>query len=179
MMDLISWLQIILRQADFRVRLLKLGSDSIVCFEDSSLIGFACEFVSVDDLLARWEFVEDEVVRAFASEFRKAREKAWNVYTVFISSASATSHEKRKVRWVEENLRRTRKIAAVDLRSREELVRALLPVLPLQHRVSVQLEDLSERLRVRISSIAPEAGRTVFDSAVSPEEVARLLGEAG
>ncbi len=112
----------------------------------------------------------------FAAGFRTAGEKAWNVYCVFLCGSAADSVQNRQVRWIEENLERTRKIAACGLASREDLLRALLPVLPLQYQPVLRAEDVTERLQTRIRTIVPRASHVVLDQAVSPAEVVRLLG---
>lgn len=70
----------------------------------------------------------------------------------------------------------TRKIAACDLVAQEEIVEALLPILPIQYSPRLESEDLTERLKKRIATIAPAAVDVVLDEAVSPSEVVRLLG---
>ena len=82
-----------------------------------------------------------------------------------------------RLRWIEEDLERTRKIAACGIASREELVRVLLPVLPLQYQPELRAEDVTERLRRRIAAIAPNVVEVALDEAVSPVEVVRILGD--
>lgn len=85
--------------------------------------------------------------------------------------------QSREVRWIEEDLEKTRKIAACGVASREELLRALLPVLPLQYQPVLRPENVTERLESRIRNIAPTAFDFVLDQSVHPAEVVKLLGE--
>lgn len=176
MIDVLSTLQVVLREASFTTRLTSIDRSRIVSFEDDTLIGFGCIFDDPGALLERWKSTELSLLRRYAAGFRTAGEKAWNVYCVFLCGSDADPIQNRQVRWIEEDLERTRKIAACGLASREDLLRALLPVLPLRYQPVLRAENVTERLQTRIHTIAPRASRIVLDQAVSPAEVARLLG---
>ena len=64
-----------------------------------------------------------------------------------------------------------------DIASREDLVRVLLPVLPVQYQPALQHEDLTARLQKRIADIAPQAAHSILDLEVPVSEAVRLLGE--
>lgn len=177
MIDLLSTSQNLLKDAGFSVRLLSIGRSPVLCFEDSALIGFCCSFDTADDMLNRWKLFETEILTRFAPSFRAAGDKAWNVYCAFLCGSTATPEQKRKVSWIEEGLERTRKIAACGISSREELTRALLPVLPIQYQPVLLDADVTERLKKRIEDISPQVVHIALDPAVSAEEVVRLLGE--
>ena len=120
--------------------------------------------------------MEQLILKSYAPRLYNAGEKAWNVYFLFLCSSVADSVQSLEVSWIEEDLDRTRKVAACGLSSREELKRALLPVLPLQFQPMLQPEDVTERLQKRIHTIAPKASLVVLDETVSVVEVVRLLG---
>ncbi len=176
MIDVLSTMQVVLREAGFTTRLTSIDRSPIVSFEDDTLIGFGCVFEDPGALLARWRTTEMSLLTRFAAGFRTAGEKAWNVYCVFLCGSAADSIQDRQVRWIEEDLERTRKVAACGVASREDLLRALLPVLPLQYQPVLRAEDVTERLQTRIRTIVPRASHVVLDQAVSPAEVVRLLG---
>ena len=177
MIDLLSTSQILLRDAGFTVRLSSVGSRSIACFEDNALLGFCSAFEQADELIRGWKTFESEILNRFAADIRSAGEKAWNVYCVFLCGGSADTVQRRAVSWIEEDLERTRKVAACDIASREDLVRVLLPVLPIQYQPALQHEDLTARLQKRITDIAPQAAHAVLDVDVPVAEAVRLLGE--
>jgi hypothetical protein len=177
MIDLLSTMQVVLREAGFNTHLTSVDRSPIVRFEDETLMGFGCIFRDPDDLLSRWKSMEMSLLKLYASSFRAAGEKAWNVYCLFLSGSEGDSVQSRQVRWIEENLDRTRKIAACGLASREHLIRALLPILPLQSQPVLEAEDTIERLQRRISAIAPKASDVALDESMSAVEVVRLLGE--
>jgi hypothetical protein len=177
MIDLLSTAQILLRDADFTTRLDSLDQKNLVCFEDDTLVGFCYEFKDPQSLLAEWKARESSILTRFASSFRSAGDKAWNVYCAFLCESPADPVQTREVHWIEENLERTRKIAACGIGTRDELVRVLLPLLPIQYQPKLRAEDVTERLERRIVAIAPKAAHVALDETVSPVEVIRLLGD--
>ncbi len=176
MIDVLSTLQGVLREAGFTTRLVSLDRFSVVCFEDGALMGFGVVLSNPGELLAEWRAAEMSLLTRYAQALRAAGDKAWNVYCVFLCGASADPEQIRQVQGIEEDLERTRKIAACGLATREDLVRALLPVLPLQYQPALRAEDVTERLQRRIRTIAPRASDVALDEAVPAAEVVRLLG---
>ena len=83
--------------------------------------------------------------------------------------------EERQVRWIQEDLERTRKLAACGVVGRDALARALLPLLPLQYQPVLKEYAVTERLRRRIAAIAPDAAGLILDATVPPEDVVTLL----
>lgn len=178
MTELKSPLQALLQDAGYQTWLVSLGGREIIVLEDDAVMGFSCVFESVTTLLNEWRKLETDFLSRHAPALKKGGEKTWNVYSVFLCSESATASQLREVRWIEEDLERTRKVTGCALASRGDLVTALLPLLPLQYQPRLDSEDfdLTQRLRKRISSIAPAATEAVLDREVSPPEVVRLLG---
>lgn len=177
MIDLLSSTQILLRDAGFTTHLTSVDNFPSVSFEDDALVGFGSAFSSPTDLLARWKLIETAILTRYSQSLRTAGEKAWNVYVVLLCSEVADPIVNRQVCWIEEDLERTRKIAACGLASREDLVRALLPLLPLQYQPALQVESVTDRLQRRIGFIAPAASAIALDDSVPASEVVSLLGE--
>lgn len=177
MIDLLSSSQVLLKDAGYSVRLSSVYRSSIVCFEDSAVIGFCNVFETSNELIKRWKDYENEILVRFSPSFRAAGDKAWNVYCIFLCEAVPTKTEKREIGWIEESLERTRKVAACGVSSREELVRVLLPVMPIQNQPVLTDSDLTERLKRRIGDIAPKAQHVALDVDVPAAEIVRLLGE--
>jgi hypothetical protein len=61
----------------------------------------------------------------------------------------ATDVQAREIKWIEENLERTRKIAGSGIADKERLIKVLLPLLPLQFQPVLDSEefDVDQRLR--------------------------------
>lgn len=178
MIDIPSSAQLLLREAGFSTRLRNVEGSQTICFEDEALIGFCSVFETVGKLLTGWKSRELSTLRRFAPSLQGAGDKAWNVYFALLSADVPEAETLRQVRWIEEDLERTRKIAACGVASREDIVRAFLPVLPLQYQPQLQIEDATERLKKRIASIAPKVADAALDPDMAPEEVIRLIGEA-
>jgi hypothetical protein len=178
MTDLKSPLQGLLQDSGYHTWLAIVDGLEVVGFEDDAVMGFACVFESVEALLKEWRSIESKILRKHAPALQRAGEKTWNVYSVFVTSGPATPSQLREVRWVEENLEKTRKITGCQLSSREDLVNTLLPLLPLQHQPQLDSEDfdLRQRLRKRIVGIAPNLSDAALDENMSPSEIVRLLG---
>lgn len=177
MIDLLSISQGILRENSLTTRLLRLGTATIISFEDDALLGFIHLFETPAEMIENWAETEHSFLRAQATRFRAAGEKAWNVYSIFLCEMDGNSHEKRQIHWIEENLERTRKLASCGINTRADLLGALLPILTLQQRPKLDSDKFEDRLRRRVSQIAPGATDAVLEKAVNPTEVVRLLKE--
>jgi hypothetical protein len=178
MTDLRSAVQIVLQGAGYQTWLASVEGLVAVVFEDEAVMGFAIMFDDVLSLFKRWHDVETMLLQRHAPSLQRAGEKTWNIYSVFLCSGNADDVQRREIRLLEEDLERTRKIAACGLATRDDVVTALLPLLPLQYQPLLDTEDLdvTQRLRKRIASIAPAAAHVALDPAVRPLEVVRLLG---
>jgi hypothetical protein len=177
MIDVLSTTQLVLRDAGYTTKIATSERREVLYFEDATLMGFGCVFDSQATLLTQWRGIEMSLLARNASSLRAAGDKAWNVYLLLLTASRTDTVEDRQVRWIEENLERTRKLAASGLGTREDVSRALLPILPIQQQPSLQQGDFTERLQRRVRSIAPRAAEIAFNDSVSPGEVVRLLGE--
>ncbi len=177
MIDLLASMQITLREAGFSLSLGEFERSTILHFEDESLMGFGCVFGDPADLLERWYRMEHSLLLRYAQRLRTAGEKAWNVYMVLLCGSTATDQQFRRLSWIEEDLERTRKIAACGIGTREDLILALLPLLPIQHLPVLRPEDVTERVKRRIATIAPKAANVALDRSVPASDVVRLIGE--
>jgi len=178
MTDLKPTLQALLQDAGYQTWFVAIDQYEVVAFEDDSAMGFVCIFERGEALLKEWQGLETKFLMSFAPALKRAGEKTWNVYSVFLCAENASEDEARAIRWIEENLERTRKITGIVPNGRSDLVTALLPLLPIQYQPRLDSEDfdLTERLRRRIASIAPPAEHAALDTGIAAIEVVRLLG---
>jgi hypothetical protein len=178
MTDLKPTLQALLQDAGYQTWLVALDKYEAVAFEDDATMGFATIFDSGTELLKEWQNLETKFLISFSPALKKAGEKTWNVYSVFLSATSAVEDEARAIRWIEEDLERTRKVTGLVPNGRGDMVTALLPLLPIQYqpRLATDDFDLTQRLKRRIGSIAPAAEQAALDQGVTATEVVRLLG---
>lgn len=176
MIDLLSTAQVILKDAGYTVRLSAIQSRTLICFEDTAVLGFCSIFVSPEELIKKWTSYENEIISRFAANFRAAGDKAWNVYSIFLTDAVATDVDRRMIGKIEENLERTRKLAASGISSREELMGVLLPLLSVQFQPKLPDGDITARLKRRIGEIAPNVRDIALDNTVPIVDVVSLLG---
>jgi len=176
MTDLLSTLQLVLKDGGYQCWLMPVERRAGVAFEDDTLIGFGYVFDDAQSLIERWHTQEAATLNRFASRFREADEKAWNIYSVFLCSAAADDEQARFIQQIEENLDRTRKVAACGVRTIEEVVTAMLPIMPLQYRPTLEQEDYADRLRRRIANFAPDAAEAALNADVPAADVIALLG---
>lgn len=176
MIDLLSTTQVLLKDAGYTVRLSTIQRETLICFEDTAVMGFCSTFVSPEELIKKWMAYENEIISRFSANFRAAGEKAWNVYSIFLTDAVATDVDRREIGKIEENLERTRKLAASGISSREELIGVLLPLLSIQFQPKLPDGDITARLKRRIGEIAPGVRDITLDNAVPVADVLSLLG---
>jgi hypothetical protein len=177
MTDINSLVQVVLREAGYQTWLISADSIGAVAFEDDAVMGFACTFDDAATMLKRWRELETTFLTRHASILQKAGEKSWNIYSVFFCPNRPSDAELRAIRLFEENLERTRKIATCGVTTRDDVVKGLLPLLPIQYQPLLESEDLdlTQRLKKRIASIAPAAVSVALDNSVPPAEIGRLL----
>lgn len=177
MIDILSTARAVLGENGYTTRLDRVADASVISFEDDSLMGRVFEFPEANSLVSLWESTESDFLRTNGNRFRLAGEKAWNVYCVFLTGADADEATTRTIRRIEENLDRTRKLAACAVSTKERLIDALLPVLAVQQKPALENESFEERLRRRLArTISPLAERAADEDA-DPTEIVKILRE--
>lgn len=148
-MNLFDEAQIILEKTGYHLEVRE-DPSHIFFFEDSSLFGFLAVYQTIDKLLANWHQLHDSFLQTHARQLREYPSKAWNAYSIFVTSEPCPTDKSSQLLSIEEDFRGTRKIAHAGIVTRRDLVRVLFPLLPIQHAVSLTAEDpvakLSDRL---------------------------------
>jgi hypothetical protein len=175
--DLSSNIHIVLQNVGYETWDATVDELPTIVFEDDAVMGFVCVFDSPRALRTLWRPTETALLARYAARLRGAGEKAWNVYCVFLTATRPSDDERREIRWIEEDLERTRKVTAAGLLTREDVTNALLPLLPIVSKPVLAHEDPAHRLRRRIFAIAPGVEEAVLDSAVPAPDVLRRLGD--
>jgi hypothetical protein len=151
-------------------------STDLFYFEDSSLLGIVWHAPSVPALLDGWRSRQDSFLNERDRSLRRANEKSWNVYCVALTEDEPTPENLLRLAQIEDDFSGTRKIARAGVRAPSQLTRALLPLLPIQNRLSLSGTDSIERLQARLSSIDEQLARTLLMPAKA-ETVAQLILE--
>jgi hypothetical protein len=178
MTEVLSTVQVVMQNANYRTWEIGGSKNPTVGFEDEATMGFVCAFDTPRQIIDSWRETEAMLLARFAAQFRAAGDKAWTVYSVFVSEARASDEERREVRWIEEDLERTRKITATGVVARDEVVKALLSLLPIMAKPLLVPEDSTQRLLRRIEVISPRVRDVALDDSISPAEVAARLRSA-
>ena len=175
LMDILHQVEIVLRDAGYTTQRARQGTRFVICFENAMLIGFAHVFESSAKLLTQWEAVQRAVLKQYNVALRNAGEKAWNVYSIFLTDDTESSRQ-RAVERLEENFALTRKIARGSVRTGRDVELVLLPLTSVQARPSLGVTDFEDRLRNRLKEVSPEAVRA-FMANTDANEVAHILEE--
>jgi hypothetical protein len=178
MTEVLSTVHVVMQNANYRTWEIGDSKNPTIAFEDEATMGFVCAFETPRQMIENWRETEAMLLARFAAQFRAAGDKAWNVYSVLVTEARASDKERREVRWIEEDLERTRKITATGVVARDEVVKALLSLLPIMAKPLLSPEDSTERLLRRIEVISPRVRDVALDDSVGPEEVVARLRSA-
>jgi hypothetical protein len=145
-------------------------------FESEECLGLMIAFADPETLLGNWSIQSAALLEAQKLGLRRSLEKAWNSYLVLLSAARADRLQQALMDSVEEDLVGTRKIARAGMTSREEIARAILPLLPLQSAPNLQPVDMKEEVRIRASQLPP-AVMDAFLAGRDASTVMQLLEE--
>lgn len=175
-MDMEIQTEILLRQSGYETWPWSGGPVPVVSFENATVVGFVHLFATAAALLDGWEQSQEIVLARHAAAFRMARDKAWNVYSAFLTK-DASGSLLRRIERIEEDFTLTRKIARGGLRSPIDLRQALLPLTEIRFGVDVGEADYEERLRARMTDL-PLAAVNAFLGPVSASDVLLVLADA-
>ena len=167
--------QIVLRNSGYETWPWAGSSTTVTCFENAWLIGFIHVFDSTAALLERWEQNQKTVLSRHAAALRAAGDKAWNVYSVFLSGERDPSRSWALQR-IEEDFNLTRKIARCNILTSDDVQSALLPLITVRAQPVLGDANFESRLRSRLKEI-PSTTLDAFLGDVDAGEVARILGE--
>jgi hypothetical protein len=149
-MNILYEAQIILERAGYKIDLDEVSQRKLF-FEDDCLLGFVSVYENLSEIIDKWEEDQDFFLQNNALKLRHEPYKAWNAYSVFLAQEKGSSEMKRKIFEIEEDLRGTRKIVGESIDSREELIRCLFPLLPIQRAIKLDFEPMSIRLQAKLN----------------------------
>ena len=174
-MDIATQAEIVLRDAQFDTWTWTGVKPSVTCFENSSVMGFVHIFETAEELLEGWAASQQTALARHAPAIRSAGAKAWNVYSVFLTS-DPTQLLDRAIQRIEEDFSLTRKIARAAIQTPDDVERALLPLISIKAKPLLGASNFETRLRSRLKDMPTDAV-TAFLSDTPAIEVARILGE--
>lgn len=174
MIDLINEAEKILIEAKYQVIPYENGGKTYVAFENNTIFGLVYCFNSVEELLTLWQEEKNTILKALSSKFHQVGPKAWNIYTVLLTTEKANEVQFHRLQDIEEDLSETRKIVRSDLETTDDVRAALLSLLPFAYIPSLPPLDIKEEIRKRAQELPPEALNAFFSN-TDCKEVAILL----
>lgn len=119
-------------------------------FEDETVFGFLRIYDKPKSLIDCWQQDQDSFLRKHAVNIRRAADKSWNVYCVFLTQEDSSVEERGDLAAIEEDFRGTRKIARSGISTVTDLRQALLPLMKIGNLYEIESEDVVARLREKI-----------------------------
>ena len=175
-MDLKKETEIVLRDAGYHTWPWENGPVPVVCFENDAILGFTYFFGTAAEMQEGWEAAQNAALARFRLALKGAGEKAWNIYSVFLSEAPADERVTVELDRIEENFRQTRKIVRTGIEARAHLVGALIPLLPIRNTPTIDESNFEARLAATLEKIHPEGSRA-FLSKAKAVDLAQILAE--
>lgn len=148
-----------LRSAHYMVK----PGEKTVWFESVTVYGLAKVYPSVGEIIESWESDQEAFLDEYARPIRRAGDKGWNAYTVFLSPEEVGDEQEARLFEVEEDLRATRKIVRCGIKTEDDVINALYPLLPLRNVTVLSDKDVLGRLQDE-TGIDHELLRALHDS---------------
>ncbi len=101
-----------------------------IYFEDATIVGVVFLYDSVSDLVGSWEKQQDSFLGSNSHAIRSNPIKAWNIYTVHLTSDHGQPQQLSEAFGIEQDFRGTRKIVRAGLSKKADVREALLPYCP-------------------------------------------------
>lgn len=176
MNNLLREMQRLFDEADYATVLTEVGQNKLVAFENATVLGFAFAYDSPAQLIERWDADSRAAIAEHQLGLRRAQNKAWNIYTIFLAEAPASYGQMAALNVIEENLTGTRKIARGGLADGEDLRNALLPLLPVQNAPRLDPVDMAVEIRLRTTEL-PSQVVDAFLSGATASSMGQVLEE--
>src|SRR6266480_2634591 len=172
-MNWLEYAQQLLPTQGFRARIADKRSDWLL-FEDAAVAGVIIQYPTVSALLEGWDKAQSAYLSSNHARLGEASYKAWNLYTVLLTSDDNPLLNGMALA-LEENFVSTRKLVGVGIADQSDLLRLLLPLLPLQNLVFAKEDDAKTILAERLTLPIDVIGQLL--SGCSADDLAKMLKE--
>jgi hypothetical protein len=176
MIDLLEESDRLLRTAEISTRLIETTRGKALAFEGATILGFVLGYADCAQLIEQWRNDAIALVAEYQLSLRRAQDKAWNTYTLFLAAAEANYGERVALSTIEEDLTGTRKLARAGIMDTEQLHAALLPLLPIQNAPHLEAVDMQSEIRLRTTEL-PTPTVDAFLSGAQEVSVVQILEE--
>lgn len=164
-------------EAAYDVGILSTPAGEITVFENDSVLGFVLFFEEPGELLANWRSASASVLQSAQFALRRAENKAWNTYLLFLAKNAGDYGQNINLGAIEEDLVGTRKIARAGLATPDDIRLALLPLLPVQNAPQLEAVEMAAEIRLRTTELPAELMDTFL--AAGPDSTLLQLLEDG
>jgi hypothetical protein len=154
--------------------IVSLRGEDMLQFEDETLLGFVCE-LSLESLLQTWSSRQDDFLRNNARTLANSALKAWNLYSVFLSSDVSDEAARKSIITIEEDFRASRKVILAGVQTTADVVRALYPFIPIQNIAALETSDSLLKLQGRLSALPQAAVDVLLRDPSSNESISNIL----
>lgn len=177
MIDLLEESHRLLVNSMISAQLVEASCGKVLAFENPTVLGFVIAYEDCSTLIRQWSIDTKSLLSENQLALRRAQDKSWNTYTVFLAAADADYGERVVLSSIEEDLTGTRKMARAGISDVEGLRTALLPLLPIQNAPQLEPVDMSAEIKLRTTEL-PTRVVEAFLSPRAPEaSVVQVLGE--
>jgi hypothetical protein len=166
----------LLRTVGISTHLIETSRGNALAFEGATILGFVLVYEDCVELIENWTADATALVKENQLSLRRAQDKAWNTYTVFLAVAEASYGERVALSTIEEDLTGTRKLARAGVTDTERLRAALLPLLPIQNAPHLEAVDMPSEIRLRTTEL-PTRTVDAFLSGAQENSVVQILEE--
>ena len=156
-MDILTASAEMLSDAGYDTSRQSINDRAFIAFEDATVLGFLFAYSDAASLIDCWVQDERRVVGEHQFALRRAGQKAWNTYVVFLTDAPPDYAASVRLNAIEEDLGGTRKVARAGIRDSFDLRGALLPLLPLQAAPKLEAVDMHAEIRQRATDLQGRA----------------------
>lgn len=156
MSALLSIVQEQLFDAQYAVATTSYQTDTVLLFEDDTVLGFVLCFSDAATLIKRWQPSSHRVLQTAQLALRRAERKAWNAYLVLLAEAEGDYGQNVMLSAIEEDLVGTRKIARAGIANSEDVRAALLPLLAIHNAPRLDAVDMPAEIRLRTTELPSE-----------------------
>jgi hypothetical protein len=175
--DMLSSSASILSEAGFSTQRASVAGREAIVFENNTTLGFVLFYDEAAELLHASSRDGEHLIKHHQFGLRRAGQKAWNTYMVFLTGGSVDHSQLAALAAIEEDLGGTRKIARADIRDPLDVREALLALLPIQAAPALDAVDMLAEIRERASEVAPRAIDAFLSTAAEDAVVLQVLEE--
>jgi len=125
-------------------------SESKLLFEDESLCGFISIHNTIKEIANSWNEIQNEFVKKQTNQLRGEIIKAFNIYSIFLTSDEVGEH-RLQINNALEDFTTSRKIIGYGISTNQDIKRILLPLVSIQKKSKLEMGNYLEKIKARLN----------------------------